>query len=111
MIERACGTIIYASGGSSMDPMTGPAERAATAIGSGALRAYALEELGLIVTSQRLEPSRAALACRVIDADDRTEGWCRRCGCQGIVRDGVTRRLAHESLGWQLTVLAVSIRR
>ena len=32
-----------------------------------------LDELGLIVTGQRLEPNRAVLACRVID-DDR---WCR----------------------------------
>lgn len=66
-----------------------------------------LEELGLEVTGQRLEPDRAVLACRVVDAD----GWCRRCGCQGTPRDTVTRRLAHEPFGWRPTTLDVTIRR
>ena len=35
-----------------------------------------LDELGLEVTGQRLEPDRAVLACRVVKPDD----WCRRCG-------------------------------
>ena len=70
-----------------------------------------LDELGLIVTGQRLEPDRAVLACRVVEADDGTEGWCRRCGCQGTIRDTVTRRLAHEPLGWRPTILVVTIRR
>ena len=39
-----------------------------------------LDELGLLVTGQRLEPDRAVLACRVIDDDQ----WCRRCGCEGF---------------------------
>lgn len=43
MIERGSGTILYTTGGSSMDPMAGPAEFTATAIGSGALRTYALK--------------------------------------------------------------------
>ncbi|MBM4569081.1 SDR family NAD(P)-dependent oxidoreductase [Rhodococcus hoagii] len=43
MIERDSGTIIYTTGGSSMDPLGGPVEFTATAIGSGALRAYALK--------------------------------------------------------------------
>lgn len=43
MIERGSGTIIYTTGGSSMDPLAGSAEFAATAIGSGALRTYALK--------------------------------------------------------------------
>ena len=34
-----------------------------------------LDELGLVVVGQRLEPDRAVLACRVLDADDGTEGW------------------------------------
>jgi hypothetical protein len=38
-----------------------------------------LDELGLVVVGQRLEPKRAVLACRVAE-DDR---WCRRCGCEG----------------------------
>ena len=38
-----------------------------------------LDELGLEVTGQRLEPDRAVLACRVVEAD----AWCRRCGCEG----------------------------
>ena len=66
-----------------------------------------LDELGLEVVGQRLEPDRAVLACRVVEADQ----WCRRCGCEGHVRDTVTRRLAHEPLGWRPTVLLVTVRR
>ncbi|CCH70210.1 transposase (fragment) [Phycicoccus elongatus Lp2] len=66
-----------------------------------------LDELGLVVTGQRLEPNRAVLACRVID-DDR---WCRHCGCEGAPRDSVVRELAHEPFGWRPTTLAVTIRR
>jgi transposase len=54
-----------------------------------------------------LEPQRAVLACRVVEQDQ----WCRRCGCEGVVRDTVVRRLAHEPLGWRPTVLEVTIRR
>ena len=39
-----------------------------------------LDELGLEVTGQRLEPDRAVLACRVVEPDQ----WCRRCGCEGV---------------------------
>ena len=66
-----------------------------------------LDELGLDVVGQRLEPDRAVLACRVVEPD----GWCRRCGCEGVPRDTVTRRLAHEPLGWRPTVLLVTVRR
>jgi len=66
-----------------------------------------LDELGLEVTGQRLEAGRAVLACRVVEPDQ----WCHRCGCQGIPRDTVTRRLAHEPLGWRPTTLVVSVRR
>jgi len=66
-----------------------------------------LEELGLEVTEQRLEPDRAVLACRVVDPDQ----WCRRCGCQGTPRDTVIRRLAHEPWGWRPTTLEVTVRR
>jgi len=66
-----------------------------------------VDELGLVVVGQRLEPGRAVLACRVVEPDD----WCRRCGCQGTVRDSVVRRLAHEPLGWRPTVLEVTVRR
>jgi transposase len=66
-----------------------------------------LDELGLEVTGQRLEPDRAVLACRVVEADQ----WCRRCGCEGTARDRVTRRLAHEPLGWRPTTLLVTVRR
>ena len=66
-----------------------------------------LNELGLVVTGQRLEPGRAVLACRVLEPDR----WCRRCGCEGAPRDTVLRRLAHEPLGWRPTVLEISIRR
>ena len=66
-----------------------------------------LDELGLEVTGQRLEEERAVLACRVVEPDQ----WCRRCGCQGAPRDSVTRRLAHEPLGWRPTTLLVTVRR
>jgi len=66
-----------------------------------------LDELGLAVVVQRLDPDRAVLACRVVDPDV----WCRRCGCQGVPRDSVVRRLAHEPLGWRPTTLEVTIRR
>lgn len=66
-----------------------------------------LDDLGLEVTGQRLEPGRAVLACRVVEPDQ----WCRRCGCEGAPRDTVQRRLAHEPLGWRPTTLVVTIRR
>ena len=66
-----------------------------------------LDELGLDVVGQRLEPERAVLACRVVEPDS----WCRRCGCEGSPRDTVVRRLAHEPLGWRPTTLLVTVRR
>jgi transposase len=66
-----------------------------------------LDDLGLLVTGQRLEPDRAVLACRVVEPDD----WCRRCGAQGVPRDTVTRELAHEPFGWRPTTLLVTLRR
>src|SRR3954449_8802832 len=69
-----------------------------------------LEGLGLEVTGQRLEPDRAVLACRVVDADPG-DRWCRRCGCEGMARDTVTRELAHEPFGWRPTTLMVTVRR
>jgi hypothetical protein len=66
-----------------------------------------LDELGLVVTGQRLEPGRAVLACRVADPDD----WCRRCGVHGVPRDTVQRRLAHKPFGWRPTTLVITVRR
>ena len=66
-----------------------------------------VDELGLVVVGQRLEPGRAVLACRVADPDQ----WCHRCGCEGSPRDSVVRRLAHEPLGWRPTTLEVIVRR
>ncbi len=66
-----------------------------------------LDELGLEVVGQHLEPDRALLSCRVVEADR----WCRRCGCEGRPRDTVTRRLAHEPLGWRPTTLLITVRR
>jgi transposase len=66
-----------------------------------------LEGLGLVVTGQRMEADRAVLACRVVAED----GWCGRCGGGGVVRDSVTRRLAHEPFGWRPTTLVVTLRR
>ena len=39
-----------------------------------------LDELGLVVIGQRLEPDRAVLACRVVEPDR----WCRRCGVRRV---------------------------
>jgi transposase len=64
-------------------------------------------------TSSASKPSGSAwnpivvLACRVVDPDP----WCRRCGCEGTLRDTVTRRLAHEPAGWRRTTLEVVVRR
>ncbi len=66
-----------------------------------------LDELGLVVTGQQLEPDRAVLTCRVAEPDP----WCRRCGSEGAPRDSVTRELAHEPLGWRPTTLLVTVRR
>ena len=66
-----------------------------------------LDGLGLQVVGQRVEPDRAVLACRVVEPD----GWCRRCGAEGAVRDSVIRRLAHEPFGWRPTTLEVTLRR
>ena len=66
-----------------------------------------LDELGLEVIGQRLQPDQAVLACRVAEVDR----WCHRCGCEGASRDSVTRRLAHEPLGWRPTTLVVTVRR
>jgi len=66
-----------------------------------------VDELGLVVVGQRVEPRRAVLACRVVAPDE----WCRRCGCEGAAVGTVTRRLAHEPLGWRPTVLEVTVRR
>ena len=72
------------------------------------LTAFAgLDGLGLEVVGQRVEPTRAVLACRV-GHEDR---WCHRCGCEGVPRDTVVRRLAHEPFGWRPTVLEVTLRR
>ncbi len=66
-----------------------------------------LDELGLAVTGQRLDPDRAVLACQVVEPDR----GCRRCGCEGAPRDTVVRRLAHEPWGWRPTTLEVTVRR
>ena len=66
-----------------------------------------LDGLGLVVVGQRVEPQRAVLACRIVEPDQ----WCHRCGCEGAPRDTVTRRLAHEPLGWRPTTLEVTVRR
>ena len=66
-----------------------------------------LDDLGLQVVGQHLEPDRAVLACRVTEPDR----WCRWCGCEGVPRDSVTRRLAHEPFGWRPTTLLVTVSR
>lgn len=66
-----------------------------------------LDELGLEAVGQRLEPDRAVIECRVVEPDP----WCRRCGAEGVPRDTVTRRLAHEPVGHRPTTLLVRVRR
>jgi hypothetical protein len=56
---------------------------------------FRLDELGLEVTGQPLDPDRAVLVCPVGEPDR----WCRRCGCEGAACDTVTRRLAYEPAG------------
>lgn len=65
-----------------------------------------LDELGLVVTGQRIESDRAVLSCRVVEPDR----WCRRCGGEGYARDTAIRRLAHQPLGWRPTTLEVAVR-
>jgi hypothetical protein len=67
-----------------------------------------LDELGLEIIGQQLEPDCAVLACRVVDPDD-SAGWCRRCGREGVPHDSVTRRLVHEPFGWRPTTLLVVV--
>ncbi|GAA1656114.1 SDR family NAD(P)-dependent oxidoreductase [Actinoplanes couchii] len=43
MIKNDAGTLLFTTGGSSADPLTGPPEFAATAVGSAALRAWVLK--------------------------------------------------------------------
>ena len=66
-----------------------------------------LGDLGLEVVGQRVLPGRSELACRVVDADD----CCHGCGCQGVPRDTVERRLADAPFGWRATTLVVRVRR
>ncbi|MGC5617721.1 transposase, partial [Georgenia sp. Z1491] len=66
-----------------------------------------LDELGLEAVGQRLETGRAVIECRVVEDDP----WCRACGAQGVPRDTVVRRLAHEPFGRRPTVLHVRVRR
>ncbi len=56
-----------------------------------------LDDLGLVVVGQLVKPTETVLACRVVAGAD--DSFCRRCGAHGIVRDSVTRRLAHEPFG------------
>jgi transposase len=63
----------------------------------------------LEVVGQRLEPGRAVLACRV--GPGEFDRWCRGCGAEGVPRDSVTRRLAHEPFGHRPTTLLLTITR
>ena len=66
-----------------------------------------LDDLDLEVVGQRIEASRAVLACRVNEPDD----LCRLCGAKGVPRDSVVRWLSHEPFGWRPTRLMVTLRR
>ena len=69
-----------------------------------------LDELGLQVVGQRLEPGRAVLACRVVDTD-KFARWCCSCGCEAAPRDSVTRGWRISRWGWRPTTLLITIRR
>jgi len=66
-----------------------------------------LDELGLEAVGQHLDADRAVIECRVVDDDP----WCRTCGAEGVPRDTVVRRLAHEPFGHRPTILQVRVRR
>ena len=66
-----------------------------------------LDELGLEAVGQHLDADRAVIECRVVDDDP----WCRKCGVEGVPRDTVVRRLAHEPFGHRPTILQVRVRR
>lgn len=66
-----------------------------------------LDELGLEAVGQRVEADRAVIECQVVERDP----WCRKCGAEGVARDTVTRRLAHEPFGHRPTTLLVRVRR
>ena len=66
-----------------------------------------LDDLGLEAVGQQILPDRCELACRVVEADR----WCHECGGEGIPRDTVVRRLAHEPQGWRPVTLVVRLRR
>ena len=68
-----------------------------------------LDELGLQVAGQRLELGGAVLACRVVETGEFARR-CRRGGPEAAPRNSVTRRLAHEPLGWRPTTLLITIR-
>ncbi len=68
-----------------------------------------LDELGLVVVGQRLEPDRATLCCRVVARAD--DAFCRGCGAEGTPRGTVTRWLAHEPFGWRPVTLLIRVRR
>ena len=69
-----------------------------------------LDELGLQVVGQRLEPGRVVLACRVVETDEFAR-WCCRCGCEAAPRDSVTRGWRISRWGWRPTTLLITIRR
>jgi transposase len=66
-----------------------------------------LDGLGLEAVGQHLGADRAVIECRVVDDDP----WCRKCGAEGVPRDTVVRRLAHEPFGHRPTILQVRVRR
>lgn len=68
-----------------------------------------LDDLGLVVVGQHVTDRRTVLECRVVPVPG--DEFCRQCGAEGLVRDTVTRRLAHEPFGWRPTTLHVRVRR
>jgi len=66
-----------------------------------------LDGLGLTAIGQHLSAAKAEILCHVTNPIP----WCQTCGAAGIPRDTVTRRLAHEPLGWRPTVLVIKHRR
>jgi transposase len=68
-----------------------------------------LDDLGLVVVGQHVTARKTVLECRVVPVPG--DEFCQTCGQEGVVRDTVTRRLAHEPFGWRPTTLLLRIRR
>ena len=66
-----------------------------------------LDDVGLEVTGQLVQPDRAVLGCQGPESDS----WCRWCDCQGVPRDSGTRRPAYAPFEWRPVAPVITVRR